>query len=154
MIPFRAIPIPQAIADAVRETRVAPGYGHPAHTEAATDQAPCRVCLGTFLPGESRILFNHDAFAGVETLPLPGPVLVHEGACTPWSAPTGFPEALRQKPMTFNAYAAGRVLRAQAFVADGDAEPVIESLLARPDVDYLHVRHTTAGCYMFRIERA
>jgi hypothetical protein len=32
-------------------------------------------------------------------------------------------------------------------------EPVIQELLARPDVDYLHVRDTRAGCFDFSIER-
>jgi len=29
----------------------------------------------------------------------------------------------------------------------------LERLLERPDVDYIHVRSTTAGCYTFRVER-
>jgi len=39
-------------------------------------------------------------------------------------------------------------------VADGEFEPAIEKLLAHPDVDYLQVNSTTAGCFTFRIERA
>jgi hypothetical protein len=30
---------------------------------------------------------------------------------------------------------------------------VLERLLARPDVDYIHVRDTEAGCFDCRIER-
>jgi hypothetical protein len=39
-------------------------------------------------------------------------------------------------------------------VTDGDVETPLAALLARPDVDYVHVRDTTAGCYDLRIERS
>jgi hypothetical protein len=42
----------------------------------------------------------------------------------------------------------------QEYVTDGDVEPVVDRLWKRPDVDYIHVRDTEAGCYDFRIERA
>ena len=67
---------------------------------------------------------------------------------------TGFPEELRGSPRTVEAYARGRRLLAQEYVADGEFEPTIEKLLAHPDVDYLQVNSTTAGCFTFRIERA
>jgi hypothetical protein len=35
-----------------------------------------------------------------------------------------------------------------------ESEPAIEKLVAHPDVDYLQVNSTTAGCFTFRIERA
>ena len=38
-------------------------------------------------------------------------------------------------------------------LADGEFEPAIEKLLAHPNVDYLQVNSTTAGCFTFRIER-
>jgi hypothetical protein len=48
----------------------------------------------------------------------------------------------------------GRRLLAQEYVADGNFELAIEKPLARPDVDYLQVNSTTAGCFTFRIDRA
>jgi Protein of unknown function (DUF1203) len=54
---------------------------------------------------------------------------------------------------TLEAYARGRHLLAQEHVSDGKFEPVIEKLLARPEVDYIQVNSTTAGCFTFRIER-
>ena len=87
-------------------------------------------------------------------LPLPGPVFVHEERCEPYREDAGFPADFRRVPLTFNAYGKGRVLRAQEAVTDGNVEPTIAELLARPDVDYLHVRLRSAGCYLARIERA
>ena len=151
---MRVIAIPTEVADSVRTTMRAPAYGFPAHSETATDAAPCRHCLRTFSVGaDQRILFTYDRFAGVETRPQPGPVYIHVRACSRYAADAGFPEELRASPRTLEAYARGRRLVAQEYVADGKFEPAIDKLFGRPEVDYLLVNSTTAGCFTFRIER-
>ncbi len=152
---YRVVAIPTEIADAVRSTHTSPGYGHPTHTEVAGGHGPCRQCLRTFAVGrERRILFTYDPFAGTESLPLPGPVFIHEAPCERYADDNGFPDDLRPHALTFNAYERGRRLRAQEYVTDGRVEPVIERLFARSDIDYIHVRDTRAGCFDFTIERA
>ncbi len=82
MIPIRVVAIPTEIADAVRRTHKDPHYGHPAHTEIAGEGAPCRHCLQIIAAGsENATLFTYDAFEGIESLPLPGPVYIHAEAC-------------------------------------------------------------------------
>jgi hypothetical protein len=153
MVTYRTIAIPEEIAGAVRATRIAPQYPHPAHAELAKGYGPCRVCLRKFTPGvDRRLLFTYDPFAGRETLPLPGPVFVHEEPCMRWAEEAGFPDELRDLPLTFNAYAWGRRVVAQEYVTDGVVEPVLERLLERGDVAYIHVRNTEAGCFLFTIE--
>jgi hypothetical protein len=155
MLPIRIVAISSEVAEAVRATLRAPVYGFPAHAEVATDAAPCRHCLRTFIVGQDRrILFTYNRFSGVEALPQPGPVYVHAGACPRYSEDAGFPEELRGSPRTVEAYARGRRLLTHEYVSDGQFEPVIEKLLAQPDADYLQVHSTTAGCFTFRIERA
>jgi hypothetical protein len=152
---FRTIAIATALAEKVRSTLRSPGYGHPAHAETATGYGPCRHCLRTFRVGEERrILFTLDPFFGVEKLPLPGPVFIHQEACERHPEDGGFPDDLRAHPLTLNGYARGRKLLAQEYVTDGEVETAIERLLARPEIDYLHVRDTEAGCYDLRVERA
>jgi hypothetical protein len=152
---FRIVAIPDAVAEIVRTTGRAPRYGHPAHTELATGHGPCRQCLRSFAIGEERrILFTYDPFAGLEPLPLPGPVFIHEAACLRYREDAGFPEDLRVHPLTLNAYGRGRVLRAQEYVTDGRVEGVLGWLLDRPGVDYIHVRDTEAGCFDLQVERA
>jgi hypothetical protein len=154
MLPIRILAIPTDVAEAVRSTMRAPRYGFPAHAEAGSDAAPCRHCLRSIDPGEpGRILFTYDRFAGVEQLPQPGPVYIHAEPCLRYQEDDGFPEELRGSPRTLEAYASGRHLLAQEHVSDGKFEPVIEKLLARPEVDYIQVNSTTAGCFTFRIER-
>jgi hypothetical protein len=149
------VAIPTEVARSVRETLRAPVYGFPAHAEVATDDAPCRHCLRTFKAGEERrILFTYDRFVGIETLPQPGPIYVHAHACPRYHEDAGFPEELRGSPRTLEAYARGRRLLGQEIVSDGKFEPAIEKLFAIPDVDYIQVNSTTAGCFTFRITRA
>jgi hypothetical protein len=158
MTAFRIIAIPDRVAEAVRAARVSPRYGHPAHAEVAKGYGPCRQCLRGFAVGrERRILFTYDAFTDTETLPLPGPVFIHEESCARYPEDGGFPEELRAHALTLEAYGRGRQLRGVERVGNGAAgriEESIERLLARPDVDYIHVRDTAAGCYDCRIERA
>ncbi len=155
MLPIRIVAIPTEVAKAVRATLRAPVYGFPAHAEVATDAAPCRHCLRTFIAGKDRrILFTYDRFAGVESLPQPGPIYVHAEACERYAEQNGFPEELRGSPRTVEAYGRGRRLLAQEHVSKGIFEPVIEKLFASPEVDYLQVNSTRAGCFTFRIERA
>lgn len=153
MIAMRVVAIPTEIAESVRKTMKDPQNGFPAYANVAKGDAPCRHCLRMISPGMQQTLFTYDAFAGLEALPLPGPVYVHSEACGRYPEDGGFPAALRQSPRTLNAYGRGRRLLAQEYVEGGNVDSTIERLLERADVDYIHVRSTTAGCYTFRVER-
>jgi len=152
---FRVVAIPTKVADLVRSTLRSPGYGHPAHVEIAAGYGPCRHCLRSFHVGEEkRILFTYDPFHEIETFPLPGPIFVHAEPCARYDEHVGFPEEMRSHGLTLAAYGDGRLLLAEEHVRDGRIEPLIERLLGRDDVKYLHVRDLEAGCYDCRIERA
>ena len=152
---MRIVAIPTEVANAVRSTLKSPTYGLPAHLEVAGDAAPCRHCLKTFVAGkDQRILFTYDRFAGVESLPQPGPVYIHADNCERYENETVFPEDLRNSPRTLEAYANGRKLVATEYIADGKYENAIENLFAHPDAAYIQVNSTTAGCFTFRIERS
>ncbi|GAC1702756.1 MAG: DUF1203 domain-containing protein [Candidatus Acidiferrum sp.] len=147
--------LPTEVADAVRSARQNTVFGFPVYTEIATDDAPCRHCLCKFKAGlDHRILFTYDRFAGVESLPQPGPVYIHAGNCPQYPADAGFPAELRDSPRTLEAYSRGRRLVSQEYAIDGTFEVLIEKLFALPDVNYVQVNSTTAGCFTFRIERA
>src|ERR1700733_8099601 len=150
----RIIAIPTGVAEAVRSSGRAPVYGHPAYSELGADPAPCRHCLRLITPAvDRRILLKYHRFTGGESLPLPGPVFIHAEACERYIETAGFPDELRSSPRTLEGYARGRRLLAQRYVADGRVEMAIEQLFALPDVDYIQVNSTTAGCFTFRIER-
>jgi Protein of unknown function (DUF1203) len=151
---IRVVAIATEVADEVRKTMRSPGYGFPAHEEVATDVAPCRHCLRTFKVGAERsILFTYDRFRDVESLPQPGPIYIHAEHCERYDEKGGVPEELRDSPRTLEAYARGRNLAAQEYVTDGKFEPAVDRLLERPEVDYIQVQSSTAGCFTFRMER-
>lgn len=155
MSSYRVVALAQDVADAVRTTRLSPFSSHPTYVEVARGHGPCRLCLHAFAVGEDRrILFTLDPFAGLQPLPLPGPVFIHEGACVRHAEDDGFPADIRGRALTIQGFGAGRRLIAEEHVADTSVDPVVERLLDRSDVLYLHVRDTAAGCYDFRIERA
>jgi hypothetical protein len=154
MIAIRVVAVPTEIAESVRKTMKDPQYGFPAYTSVGQGDAPCRHCLGLISAGMKQTLFTYDAFAGQEKLPLPGPVYVHAEACKRYPEDGGYPEALKASTRTLNAYGRGRRLVAQEYVEGGNVDETIERLLGREDVDYIHVRSTTAGCYTFRVERS
>jgi hypothetical protein len=155
MPPYRVLAISEGTAEKVRATRKSPGYGHPVHAEIATGYGPCRLCLRDFEVGvERRLLFTFDPFHGLEPLPLPGPVFIHESECDRHPEHGGFPEDLFSHDLTLTAYARGRLHRAEERATGAEVEAAIERLLGRADVDYLHVRDTRAGCYDLRVERA
>jgi hypothetical protein len=152
---YRVVAVGDGLANAVRRTMKSPGYGHPAHAETATGYGPCRQCLRTFAIGvERRILFTYDAFHGKENLPLPGPVFIHEDMCERYPEDGGFPVDMLAHKLTLDAYSTGRQLVTTKYVANGIVEPELSLLLADRNVEYIHVRDTTAGCYEFCIEPA
>jgi len=154
MTGFRVVAIPTDIAARVRANQRSPFHDFPVHVQAMTDNAPCRHCLRQIVGGkEVGILCTYDRFAGVESLPQPGPIYVHARDCGRYSEEAGFPEELRNSPRTLEAYAGGRNLLAREHVEDGQYEPVIEKMLGNPKAEYIQVNSTTAGCFTFRIER-
>ena len=151
---YRVIAIATSLVEELKASGVGL-YGHPAHEEVATGHGPCRHCLRAFRVGEERrILFTFDPFHQLEPLPLPGPVFVHADECRRYDESAGYPADLASLPVTLNGYGAGRRLLAQEWVDGGRAEAAVGRLLSRTDIDYIHVRDTSAGCYDFRIERS
>src|SRR4051812_32620950 len=136
--------IPQEIADEVRRTRVAPGYGHPAHHELASGTGPCRCCLRTFVPGvDERLLFTYRPRAHDATIMAPGPIFIHAGHCRAYVG-TGFPEGLRSLPIAFEARAGESRVTELTQATGANAERAITRLLARGDTCWLHLRHAEA----------
>ena len=151
---FAARGLAQEVAAYVREHGRDPVWGHAAVTELATGFGPCRLCLRTFRAGEElRMLFTHDTYAGAAEHPQPGPVYIHAHECQRYDG-AEFPPDLLALELTFEGVAPGpRVLALERTHGEG-VEAAIGRLLALPDVDYVNVRNTEAGCFVARVERA
>ena len=154
MSSFKVAAIPTEIAESVRATQKAPVYGFPAHREVARGRAPCRHCLELIRPNdEELLLFTHDPFRELGEPPLPGPVYIHADACNRNAGGRAFPEQYRGRALTLAAYGNERKLLEERRVADGNEDQHAERMLQNPEVKYIHVRSTEAGCYLFRLER-
>ncbi len=152
-MPFIVRGVPQEVADEVRRTRVAPDYGHPAHHELARGTGPCRCCLRPFTPGkDERLLFTYRPPSG-DALTAPGPVFIHAAHCDAWNR-EGFPEGLRELPLAFEARAGGSRVLGLSARAGESAERQIKDLFERGDAGWLYLRHSQAGCFIARIDRA
>jgi hypothetical protein len=153
MIAYRVVGIPEDISSQARTRQASPQYGHPAHVEVARGYGPCRSCLHVFEErGEERLLFTYNPFAGLDSYPSPGPVFIHQEGC-PRYEETVFPDGLRHLPLTFEAYGEDRWIIARERARNGEVDGAIERLLDRPDVRYLHVRNSEAGCFIALVER-
>ncbi|HEY7561889.1 MAG TPA: DUF1203 domain-containing protein [Gaiellaceae bacterium] len=145
--------LPDEVATFVREQGRDPVWGHAAVTELATGFGPCRACLRTFRAGEEmRTLFTHDTYSGAAGFPQPGPVYIHAEECPRYESGT-FPPELRALELTFEGVAAGPRVVALERTNGEDAEGAIGRLLELPEVGYVNVRNTEAGCFVARIER-
>lgn len=144
--------VPQALADEVRRSHRAPGYGHAAQAELATGTGPCRCCLRPFVPGvDRRLLFTYRPPGEPSTLMAPGPVFIHAERCDAWAG-EGFPEALRALPLAFEARAAHNRVLGLAPADSRDAETQVRELFER-GAEWLHLRHAEAGCHIARIDK-
>lgn len=151
---LKLVPMAKEIAEHVRQTMTAPKYGFPAHRETAAGRAPCRECLRLVKPGEEElILFTYDAFHGQGVAPMPGPVYVHAEHCEEYAGKGEIPAEYRGQPLTFEAFGENRERTGERCVVGGE-EAVLQELFDRPETEYVHVRSTSAGCYLFRVERA
>jgi hypothetical protein len=155
MSELRMIAITSELADAVRSSRVSPGYGHPVTAKVATGLGPCRHCLRPFVVGEEvRLLFTLDPFDGVASIPQPGPVFLHEEVCERHAEDAGYPEGLLQLGALLDGYDAEQMIRRREVVEkDVSPEATMREMMMDPQVRYVVVRDPNAGCYRMRVER-
>ena len=59
----------------------------------------------------------------------------------------------RGQPLTFEAFGGNRERLAEKRVHGGGEDAELRRLFERQDTEYVHVRSTSAGCYLFRVER-
>ncbi len=155
MCKLKIVAMASGIVEQVRRTMKAPGYGFPAHRELAAGRAPCRHCLKLIRPNEEElILFIYDAFHGKSVPPMPGPVYVHAEACESFVGNGEIPKEYLGQPLTLEAFAANRERLAEKRLLGGGEDAALEELFGREDTEYVHLRSTSAGCYLFRVERA
>lgn len=154
MSSFQVVAIPTEVAEQVRNTGKSPNYGFPAHREIAAGRAPCRHCLKLIECGQEEVLlFTYDPFCELGEPPLPGPVYIHAKECARHSGDNAIPEEYRGRLLTLEGYGKDRTLLKELRVSNGEEQAAAEQLFREPNIRYVHVRSTEAGCFLFRLQR-
>ena len=115
---------------------------------------PDRIELRDTKGDESVLLINHEHQPADTPYRSRHAIFVREQAGDTFDAVDTVPDALRRRLLSLRAFdAAG--LMVDADVVDGqDVEPLIERLLAQPQVVYVHAHFARRGCYAALIRRA
>lgn len=121
-------------------------------TVGADDRYPDRIELRLARPGETVLLVNHEHQGADTPYRSRHAIFVREHADTSFDAVDQLPAMLRSL-MSLRAFDATHMM-VDADIAEGDAvQPLIERLLARPDVAYVHAHYARRGCYAALIRR-
>jgi hypothetical protein len=146
--------IDPARLDAVRKTRE-DGWGNAFTPYAAKgDGEPLRCCLRYARPGESIALISFAPFTDASPWREVGPVYVHAGRC-PGYVDQSLPEELRRGPRVLRTYRDDGSMNYEhnTLVDEEDLEPVLDRLLAEPDVATVHVRTVLPQCFLYAVTR-
>jgi hypothetical protein len=147
-------PIDPARLDGVREAGE-DGFGNPFTSYAAAGEGePLRCCL-RFARAEERIaLISYAPFEQSSPWREVGPVYVHADRCEGY-ADRWLPDELRRGPRVLRTYRADGSMNYDhnTLVADEDLEPVLDRLLAEPDVATVHVRTVVPQCFLYAVTR-
>ncbi|HEY2877967.1 DUF1203 domain-containing protein [Nocardioides sp.] len=149
-----AHPIDPARLDAVRRAGE-DGWGNAFTPFAATGGGePLRCCLRFAQAGEQIALISFAPFEQVSPWREVGPVYVHADHCEGYAEPW-LPGELRRGPGVLRTYRADGSMNYEhnTLVGDEDLEPVLDRLLAEPDVATVHVRTVLPQCFLYTVTR-
>lgn len=115
---------------------------------------PDRIAMRDIDIGERVLLLNHICQPADTPYRATHAIFIGEGAEAAYDRVGEIPEVMRVRLLSLRAYDAQHMM-IDADVVDGrEVEPVIERLLANPQVAYVHAHNAKRGCYSGLIERA
>lgn len=115
---------------------------------------PCRVSLRDASVGETLLLLNYEHQKAATPYRASHAIFVREHAEQAQLAEGEIPTLFRHRLISIRAFSdAG--LMVDADVAEGaELEKPIATMLANPEVAYLHLHYAKPGCYAARVDRA
>ena len=117
---------------------------------------PMRCCLTDSLPGDRVAIIAWSPFPWQGPYTEIGPIVVHADGCPPVEPMTSLPESLEARPMTLRPYGPDRRIayhRVRHVGADESTIGHLAELLEFDDVEFVHGRNVTGGCYAFTVTR-
>jgi hypothetical protein len=115
---------------------------------------PCRVSLRDADPGETLLLLNYEHLPVATAYRSRYAIFVREFAQEANLAVDEVPEQLRSRLLSVRGFdGAGTLLDADV-VEGRNIEPLIQRLLSRPGIQFLHAHNAKPGCFAARIDPA
>lgn len=117
---------------------------------------PLRCCLGFSEVGEEMALLAWSPFAWKGVYAETGPIFVHATPCAGPDGSSELPAELDSRPMVLRPYTHDQRIayhHVQHVPEGGSLSELAADLLAHDDVDFVHGRNVTGGCYSFEARR-
>jgi hypothetical protein len=131
-------------------------FGNPWTLRIAEGWEPLRCCLRKPSEGEQIALICYSPWTSPSPWAESGPVFVHYGECAGYNGER-YPDYVGRGECMVNPFDAdgARVYDHITFIhAEDDHEEIVRKLALLPEVDFLHVRSATAGCFTFEVRAA
>ena len=114
---------------------------------------PCRVSLQDAAPGERLILMHHEHQSADTPFRASHAIYVRECAVRAEPAAGTIPAQFLHRTLSLRGFDAGGMMVA-ADLSPGDRlKDAIAAMLAKADVDHVHLHYAAAGCYAARVDR-
>ncbi len=120
------------------------------------DGVPCRHCLQMVPAGAPYLVLAYRPFSALQPYAETGPVFVCADPCAAAVPAADLPAILDSPSYILRGYGADNriVYGTGRVVATGDLVAAAMALLARPQVDYAHVRSAANNCFQVAVHRA
>lgn len=142
-------------ADEAREIRhrMADAFGNALVVVPAIDTGPCRVCLRRPTDAEQMILLAYRPLGGRGPYSEIGPIFIHAHDCAPYASDDRLTDMTgANASVVVRAYGGGSIVDAE--LADGaHADSTVRRFLDRKDVEVVHIRSSTYGCWTYSVTR-
>lgn len=128
------------------ERRIAQGGGY-----------PCRHCLDFIEDGAAYLTLAYRPFPALQPYAETGPIFIHADPCPRYAASEAKPPVLGDSPdFILRGYGADDriVYGTGAVTLKENVEDRARTLLALPEIAYVHVRSARNNCFQCRIDRS
>jgi hypothetical protein len=114
--------------------------------------APLRCCLREARAGDRLLLIAYTPPGSAGPYAERGPVFIHAKRCAGYPTSDQYPPELAGRQQVVRAYDQQGRIADGVLAEDGrQAAVVITELLARPEVELVHLRNVGYGCYNFSV---
>jgi len=120
------------------------------------DGVPCRHCMSNVAAGDGYLIVAYRPFPELQPYAETGPIFLHADECERATEAELLPEMLESSDYIVRGYSGDDriVYGSGGVIPTGDITARAETLFARDDIAYIHVRSARNNCYQCRIERA